>query len=223
MFSGFLINEVFLALNISRPLTSIPLVISLSTITLALSAVAYCRHELTSKINIDLGILKNAGSKIILLVPLILGAFGSLFTNVYVTSAMLISIILLFGLAVFSKRFSSRVSLQAVLFFVSLALAIQVLFTSKYILGFDANGEFYVFKLTSGSGHWTLLSTTTDSVPAVNLSSMLSVTILPTVYYSLMNCSGELVFRVFIRSCSPLFRLSYLPYILSVLAKQQRS
>jgi uncharacterized membrane protein len=86
-------------------------------------------------------------------------------------------------------------SLPAVIFLVSLALTIQVVLTSRYIMGFDANAEFYVFKVTANSGHWALLSTTTNLMSTVNLSGMLSVTILPTIYYSLMNCSGEVVFK----------------------------
>ena len=139
--------------------------------------------------------LKNLLPKSVLIIPLILGIVGSLYSNVYVLSLMIISIVVLFGLSVFSNKFSSVMSFPLILFLVSLALTIQVLLTSKYIMGFDANAEYYVFKLTANSGHWALLSTATNLMPTVNVGSMLSVTILPTIYYSLMNCSGEVVFK----------------------------
>ena len=97
---------------------------------------------------------------------------------------MIISIVILIGLSIFSNKFSSIMSFPLVLFLLSLTLTIQVLLTSRYIMGFDANAEYYVFKLTANSGHWALLSTANNLIPTVNLSGMLSVTILPTIYFS---------------------------------------
>jgi uncharacterized membrane protein len=96
MFSGFLINEIFLALNLTQPLTSLPVLISLSIFTIALSAFAYRRHELTSKINFDFINLKHVGLKLILVSSLALGIVGSIFTNIVITSMMLVSVALLF-------------------------------------------------------------------------------------------------------------------------------
>ena len=196
MFAGLLINELFFALSISMPLSSTPLLISLSFLTLFLSIVAY-RQDLTANLKRSENFLnlKNLAPKSVLIIPLILGVVGSLYSNVYVLSLMIISIVILFGLSIFSNKFSSVMSFPVILFLVSLALTIQVLLTSKYIMGFDANAEYYVFKLTANSGHWALLSTANNLIPTVNLSGMLSVTILPTIYYSLMNCSGEVVFK----------------------------
>lgn len=190
MFSGLLINELLLVLHISMPLTSTLLLISLSFLTLVLSVVAY-RKDLTADLKLSDSFLnlKNLAPKSVLIIPLILGVVGSLYTNVYVLSLMIISIAILFGLSVFSNKFSSAMSIPVILFFVSLTLTFQVLLTSKYIMGWDANVEYYVFKSTANSGHWALLSTYTS------LSSMLSISILPTIYYSLMNCSGEVVFK----------------------------
>jgi uncharacterized membrane protein len=196
MFVGLIINELFFALHISMPLTSTPLLISLSFLTLVLSIVAY-RQDLTTNQNRNDNFLniKDLAPKSVLIIPLILGVVGSLYTNVYVLSLMIISIVILFGLSIFSNRFSSVMSFPTLIFLVSLALTIQVLLTSRYIMGFDANAEFYVFKITANSGHWTLLSTNNNLISTVNLSGMLSVTILPTIYFSLMNCSGEVVFK----------------------------
>lgn len=195
MFAGLLINESFLV-GISMPLTSTPLLICLSLSTLVLSIVAY-RQDLTASLRQSDNFLdlKNLAPKTVLITPLILGVVGSLYTNVYVLSLMIISIVILFGLSIFSNRFSSIKSFPVILFLVSLTLTIQVLLTSKYIMGYDVNAEYYVFKLTANSGHWTLLSTATHVMSTVNLSGMLSVTILPTIYYSLMNCSDEVVFK----------------------------
>jgi len=196
MFVGLLINQLFFTLNILEPLSSIYLLISFSCLTLFLSLIAFCQDlNANLKRSDNFVNLKNLFPKSVLIIPLILGIVGSLYSNVYVLSLMIISIVVLFGLSIFSNKFSSVMSFPVILFLVSLALTIQVLLTSKYIMGFDANAEYYVFKLTANSGHWALLSTATNLMPTVNVGSMLSVTILPTIYYSLMNCSGEVVFK----------------------------
>ena len=196
MFTGLLINELFFALGISMPLLSTPLLISLSFLTLVLSFIAY-RQDLTANLKLieNSFNLKDLVPKSIIVLPLILGVVGSLYANVYILSLMIISIVILYVLSVFSNRFASIKSLSVILFIVSLTLIIQVLLTSRYIIGWDANTEFYVFKLTANSGHWTLISTVTNTIGAVNYSAMLSITILPTIYYSLMNTSGEVVFK----------------------------
>ena len=196
MFAGFIINGLFFALGISMPLTFTPLLISLSFLTLTLSFIAY-RKDLTANLKLSASFfeLKDVVPKSVIVLPLILGVVGSLYSNVYILSLMIISIVVLYVLSIFSNSFASLNSLSLILFLVSLALIIQVSLTSRYVIGWDANAEYYVFKLTANSGHWAVLSTASNSVSTVNYSSMLSITILPTIYYSLMNTSGEVVFK----------------------------
>jgi uncharacterized membrane protein len=196
MLTGLLINELFFALGISTPLLSTPLLISISFLTLVLSFIAYRQDLIVNLKLIENSFnLKDVVPKSIIILPLILGIVGSVYTNVIILSLMVISIVILCSISIFSHKFFSIKSLSVVLFIISLTLLIQVVLTSKYIMGADANTEYYVFKLTANSGHWAVLSTVINSIPTVNYSSMLSVTILPTIYYSLMNTSGEAVFK----------------------------
>lgn len=197
MFFGLLVNELFFAMGISMPLTPIPLLISLGFSTLVLSFFAY-RHDLSVNLKLanfssnPLGVLSKS---IIVIIPFIFGILGSLYADVYIELLMVASIALLYGLIVFSGAFTSIRSMSLVLFVISLTLLLQVLLTSRYIMGWDANTEFYVFKLTADSGHWSLLSIATNSITASNYNSMLSITILPSIFYSLMHVSGEVVFK----------------------------
>ncbi len=196
MFAGLLINQLFFAIGILKPLAPTPLLIFLSFFTLVFSLAVY-RQDLTSNLKLTGNYfnLKHLVPKSVIILPLILGVIGSLYTNVYILSLMIFSIVILIVLSIFSNKFKSIKSLSVILFLVSLTLILQVLLTSKYIMGWDANTEYYVFKLTANSGHWALLSTVTNSLSIVNYSSMLSITILPTIYYSLMNTSGEVIFK----------------------------
>jgi uncharacterized membrane protein len=196
MFAGILINELFFALGISTPLLSTPLLISLSFLTLILSFVAHRQNlPVNIKLNEDTFNLKNAGLKCFVVLPLILGVVGSLYANVYILSLMIISIVTIYLLSIFSSKFDSIRSLNVIIFLISFTLIIQVLLTSKYVQAWDTNIEFYVFKLTANSGHWTLISTIANSLSVGNYNSMSSITILPTIYYSLMNASGEVIFK----------------------------
>jgi uncharacterized membrane protein len=217
MIIGLLINEIFFAVGISTPLLSTPLLITLSALTLVMSIVAF-RQDLAwnFKLNENSFNLRNALPKSILILPFIFGVAGSLYANVYILSLMIISLVILYVLSVFSNRFSSIGSLSFLLFIVSLTITIQVMLTSRYIIGWDANTEFYVFKLAANSGHWSLLSNLSDSNAAINYSSMISITILPTIYYSLMNTSGEVVFK----SLYPLV-FSLVPVVLFTLYSKQ--
>jgi uncharacterized membrane protein len=68
-------------------------------------------------------------------------------------------------------------------------------FISKYLLGWDVFGEFFVFRLTSINSLWNA----TISLPVTEMldyDAMLSVTILPTIYSNLLNIQGEWMFKV---------------------------
>jgi uncharacterized membrane protein len=81
------------------------------------------------------------------------------------------------------------------IFAISIALAFHILLISKYIVGYDAQLEFQVFKLTASRGYWTSLPTSISSHAARNYNSMLSVTLLPSIYSALLNINEELLFK----------------------------
>jgi uncharacterized membrane protein len=97
MFVGLLINQLFFTLNILEPLSSIYLLISFSCLTLFLSLIAFCQDlNANLKRSDNFVNLKNLFPKSVLIIPLILGIVGSLYSNVYVLSLMIISIVVLF-------------------------------------------------------------------------------------------------------------------------------
>jgi uncharacterized membrane protein len=203
MFAGLVISELYPILGISQPLSALPLEISLSFLTLILFFAGY-KQELTESIS-SLGrsfedstgiIVKSA----ILFLPAILGVIGALFVSVPSVSVpiillMFVAIASLFAISVFSGRLVSPKLYPVAIFAFSVALAFQVLFISRFIVGYDANLEYYVFKSTMSVGYWHPLSVIANSSSTVNLNSMLSVTVLPAIYFALMNINGEIVFK----------------------------
>jgi uncharacterized membrane protein len=200
MLVGLLINELYLAVGISRPLSTIPLTMVLSSLTLILFFVGY-RQDLSE----NLSSIKNnftdlkpiITTSVILVLPVLLGVIGALYINQPVLLLMIIVVAALYVLTVFSTKLIPSKLYPLVIFAVSMALTFQLLLTSRYTIGYDAQVEYYVFRLTSINGYWHFLPVSINSMAEVTFNSMLSVTILPTIYSALMNINGEIVFKFF--------------------------
>ena len=198
MLVGLLINELYLTVGMSQPLSTIPLTITLSFMTLIFFFIGY-RQDLSENLGsigsnfIDLKPIIT--TSVILVLPVLLGVMGALYINQPVLLLTIIVIAAIYALTVFSTKLISSKLYPLVTFSIAMALAFQLLLTSRYIIGFDAQVEYYVFRLTSINGYWHLLPV--SAAAEVTLNSMLSVTILPTIYSALMNINGEIVFKFF--------------------------
>jgi uncharacterized membrane protein len=203
MFVGFFINELLLFAGISKPLSTIPLEIALGVTTLFLFLVGY-NHEILGifsswRNHISISkkdILKSS----ILLLPVLFSVVGALYVSfpsvsISFLSLMVIVVTLLFMLSGLSRRFIPTMLYPLMIFAISIALAFHILLISKYIIGYDAQLEFQVFKLTASRGYWASLPTSISSNAAMLYNSMLSLTVLPSIYSALLNINGELLFK----------------------------
>jgi uncharacterized membrane protein len=203
MFVGFVINELFLALGVPMPLSTIPLEITLSFLTLFLFYVGYRRDLFGgfSSLNGNIAVSIEAVLKsTILFLPAFLGILGALYVSVSSLSILLLSFMVIviatvFVVSNFSLRLIPSKFHPLMIFAISTALALHILLISKYIIGYDAQLEYQIFKLTINRGSWTLLPVGIDLVGALNYNSMLSVTVLPSVYSALLNVDGEVLFK----------------------------
>jgi uncharacterized membrane protein len=229
MFSGLFINELFLIVGLSMPLSTIPLEIILSALTLVLFFVGNRRDlvwgsiSFGSKIrNSKKAILESA----ILLLPVLFSITGALYVSFpYIStpilSLMIIMVAVLFVVSVFSQRLIPSRFYPLMIFAISIALALHILLISKYIIGYDAQLEYQIFKLTTNRGYWSLLPTSISTrlpnlISASNFNSMLSVTVLPSIYSVLLNIDGQVLFKTFYP-----FVFSLLPLVLYRVYEQQ--
>jgi uncharacterized membrane protein len=210
MFMGWLVNELYVILGLSQPLSTIPLTIAISAATLIIFFIEY-RRDLseTSKLSINLGVEpKNVFPLSIILVLLpILSALGVLYLNVSFILLSCSIIAILCVMSIGSKRLVPENLFPFLIFSISISLMCLVILTSKYIVGWDANLEYYVFRLTQINGHWGFLNANINPLIALNFNSMLSITLLPAIYSAMMNANGEIVFKIlypFIFSLIPL-------------------
>jgi uncharacterized membrane protein len=198
MFVGLLINGSYL-FGVSRPLSTVPLVLGFSLSTTILLIVCYRRNLVDDFVSfrVPLKVTNVFFFRCsILVLPPVLGVLGALFLNATISMILIALIAVLFALSILSKKLIPSEFYPLLIFSVSLALLFHVVFTSKYILGFDANLEFYVFKLTQINGHWDFLNMATSSIGWANYAAMLSITLLPVIYSAMTNLSGEIVFKI---------------------------
>jgi len=210
MFIGLLMNELYPLLGISRPLTTIPVTITLSVLTLALLFFGY-KHNLSGNLNASglQGMESKAISlkSVLFVLPPLLSIVGALYVSIPILLLMITIITALYALSIFSTRLIPAKLYPLMILVISLALLFHVSLISKYIMGADAPLEYYVFKLTEINGYWCRPSIGINPSSLANFQSMLSITILPTIYSVLLNIKGEITFKVlypFVFSLVPL-------------------
>lgn len=203
MLAGLLINELGPIFGISKPLSTLPLLVTLNSLVLACAFLAYYRDESVKLWSSKP--LKLSPLMLLFMVLPILSVVGTTCVNVFGNNLlllfMMIAISLLFTIGVLSKK-----TLPSKLYpFAVLMIAIALLYHSSFIsnyfvtLGSDITGEYFTFKATQSSAHWSSVNPYLSAVgwPGYGrLNAMLSVTILPTVYSSLLNIDSIWMFKM---------------------------
>ncbi len=197
MLVGLLINGLYL-IGFSSPLSTLPLALVLSLLTTSLLFICYKRNLLDNftSINLDYKLKKILVNSVILVLPPVLGFLGAFLQNVNMMLLMIALVAVIFVVCSVSNGLISPKIYPLLVFSVALALLLHVVFTSKFLIGFDVNLENFVFSRTYTNGHWEFLNPAIYTAPTVNYNAMLSITILPTIYASLMNVRGEIVFKL---------------------------
>jgi uncharacterized membrane protein len=113
----------------------------------------------------------------------------TLYANNIVALFTTISIVLLFSLGLLSKTFLPPKFYSLAVLMTAIAILFQSSLVSSYIVTFgsDIPNEFIAFNLTKTSGFWGSTNPFSGSAFFGRYYSMLSITILPTIYSALLN------------------------------------
>jgi uncharacterized membrane protein len=199
MFVGFLVNEVYIILGLSQPLSIIPLTVAISAFTLIVFFISYRCDFSISFFSLD-GVLKTIRSHfpltLVLLILPILSIVGSLYVNIPIVTILCLTIIVLCVLSFASNKLIPSDYYPFLIFSISISILLLNLLLSKYIIGDDASFEYYVFKVAQIRGYWGPISTALNPGNALAFNSVLSVTVLPNVYSVLMNLKNEMLFKI---------------------------
>lgn len=204
MLSGLFINQFLPILGVSRPLSLAFLITILNAFVLLASALIYLRREDTKLFEVGAFLRRGQGTFAALLftsLP-ILSIIGAEYMNVHGSNLLLLLAIVaipsLFSIAVVLRR----PSLSNIYPFAVLMISMSILFSSslisKYIVSFgsDVFSENFVFRITLDASHWSPIFQVASDVGFGRLNAMLSVTILPTMYSSLLNLDQTWLYKV---------------------------
>ena len=203
MFTGAIINTLYPLIGISKPISTLPLIITISIGLFLLCILGYkTNKDFNQKIhiNIDLNVIKSPQALFFILLPF-LAIFGAYFVNFDRDSLLLLLLIILIALIMVFNRYISENLYPLCLVAIALALLLSISLIGLYLSGYsDTHIEYYLHKLVVMNFFW-------DSTMYGNYNAMLSVTILPTIYSFILNIDGEWLYRIvwpFVFSLLPL-------------------
>lgn len=198
MFTGLFVNKLFYVLGITKPLSCLWLCISLNYIVIILSIVAYITnknsfiiHKLNKKEIVGHVLHYSTLMPIFILLLTILGSYLMNLTNNNVLLLVSLSLIPIYVIIITlsSHKLHEFIYPMTILMF-SLSLLFLIGLRSNHLIGSDITAEYYFFQQVFENGYWNPLITTDI------FNSCLSISILPTVYQSLLNMDGEHIYKV---------------------------
>lgn len=198
MLTGLLINELCPLIGVSKPLSQVPLMVILNSLMLLLCFLSYLKDKDFS-FSVAENIKLHPLTILLFCLPL-LSVIGVLLVNTSPSAnlVLILMIIVISGLVVlitFSKKLVSPKLYPLALLMIAIALLFHTSLISNHINGFDIQYEFYIFKLTKNNSHWNpIISTYIPEYTRIN--AMLSVTVLPSIYSSMLNLEGTWIFKV---------------------------
>ena len=196
MLSGLLLNELAPLVGVLKPLSLVPIVLVVNLVVFFLSLFVYLRDK---ALNIQIERIRLHFFDFLLIIPPVLAVAGAYLVNLFPTFnqlllLMIVSVCVLVVYAVLSDRHNSKYPL--IVLSIAVALLLHVSLISNYINGqTDIYLEFFLFRYTKDNSFWT------SAVPFANMAyaktnSMLSVTILPTIYSIVLNIGDEFVLKL---------------------------
>jgi uncharacterized membrane protein len=200
MLAGLLINEFFFLFGVSQPLSLVPLMTVLNSIILMGGVLVYLKSE-DMEIRNSEPIEKSPFVLLFLCLP-ILSIVGAMYVNAYGNNSLLlftiISISLLFVIGVLSKKLLPSKLYPFAVLMIAIAILYHSSLISNYIVPFgsDVSVEYFVSKTTENNAHWSSTPPVFWDIGYGRINVMLSVTILPTVYSTLLKIDSTWMFKL---------------------------
>jgi uncharacterized membrane protein len=185
MFVGLLINELGPLIGITKPLSTESLAITINIIVLSMSILSNIKNKE------DINIMGLKGLRVFprmlpyFVLPLI-SVIGSMLVTTYENNLLLVLLIMTVSVLLLLSPFLPQSQFHSLMLIsIGLALLFHMSLISIYIWGSDINLECYVFRMTQVNSYWerNLFLFREQNI----YNSMLSVTILPTIFSNLLN------------------------------------
>lgn len=194
MLFGLLINNFSLSLGYETPLATSVLLISFNTAFIILIIIGYMINSdsVFSLPNLNLA----TPEKAFLIVPIffpVLSIFGIHLMNTSDNNAVVMFLLFLISIyfifvCFHCQDFPKRLY-PIVIFLIGISLLLLMALRSNHIIGVDTHEEYYYFQTTLNNLYWSVFGHRT-------LDACLSISLLPTIYQSILNMSPEFLFKI---------------------------
>ena len=108
---------------------------------------------------------------------------------------------------IFNQKFPKRLY-PVVILLISLSLVLQLALRSNHLIGSDVLTEYYFFRTTLDNSHWSIMGHST-------LDACLSISLLPTIYQSILNVHTEYLYKILYSLLCSVF-----PVIIYIISKK---
>ena len=192
MFTGLFMNTVYPFFGISRPISIMPLIITISMLVLVLCVLCYVRDkDFHDPGFIDVGNILSPPALFLCLIPF-LAIFGTYLMNSHqnnIIQMFLIVIIALIVLLIGFDKFIPKNLYPLAVFVIAISLLFHCSLISGYIIGWDIHVEYYLSNLVITNSIW-------DSTIPITYNAMLSIVMLAPIFSGICSMSLTWVFKI---------------------------
>jgi uncharacterized membrane protein len=198
MFTGLLINMVGPAIGISQPLSLIPVVVTLSLVVLLLAFISCFRKDVKYlPTSIDRKSVLSVAFPLCLPVIAIVGALLMNFSgNNSILLLLMAAISVFFSVSVLWKKLTFPKIYALMVLAIALALLFHAVLVSNYVTFADIQIEYYVFNSTVRHKFWSSALPQFWDATYGRFNSMLSITVLPTIYFSVLDIDPTWILKI---------------------------
>lgn len=191
---GLLINDLLFAAGYSEPLSTISFLIPFNIVLVVLLTII-CKSNKSMTFYISISNLSNI-EKVFLITPisfLTLSIAGTSLMKIENNNSVLLILFFLIAIyvilvCIFYQRLSKRLY-PIVIFLIGMSILILLPLRSDHIIGIDSHKEYYLFQMTLNNLHWKITESST-------LGGMISISLLPTIFQSILNSQPEFIFKI---------------------------
>jgi len=195
MFFGLLINYLYPLFGYDKPLSKLSIIISYTIILLFMVLVVYFTENSHSSFQFFQYIWPNTIEMALLSVPvlfLLISVIGIYLMNTINNNILLMLFLFLIPIysifLVYYDYMPNRIY-PSILFLFAISLVSLLGLRSYHLIGTDVHSEYYLFQQTLLNERWQILMNST-------IDSCISISILPTVYLSILNTNLEYTFKI---------------------------
>lgn len=192
MFTGFFMSMICPSCGISKPVSIMPLMITISVTMLILCVVCYIRDKGYSESKyIELRAILSPQVLFLYMIPF-LAVFGTYLVNYYQNNTILMFLIVMISLIVILIGFDKFIPTKLyplVVFVIAISLLFHNSLISMYIWGWDIHVEYYIANLVITNSTW-------DSTIYSNVNAMLSIVMLAPIFSAITDMNLTWVFKI---------------------------